>query len=241
MKPLITLATARTPGGAELTLHSKDTHFFLRVNREPLMATNAPESEKVMAQLACENLRERTGVRILIGGLGFGFTLQRTLELIGPDATVQVAELLPEVVAWNREFLGHLNGPLLDDPRVHITIGDVFTLIAKARPAAYDAVLLDVDNGPSPMVQKDNARLYNARGLAAILRILKPGGRVTFWSASPDRAFAERLSKAGFAVQEVPAKAYEQAKRHAHTIFVADAPEAPAQEESSQEIPRSSS
>lgn len=224
MKPLITLATARTPGGAELTLHSKDTHFFLRVNREPLMATNAPESEKVMAQLACEPLRERAGVRILIGGLGFGFTLQRALELLGPDATVEVAELLPEVVAWNREFLGHLNGPLLDDPRVQITIGDVFSLIAKARPGTYDAILLDVDNGPSPMVQKNNVRLYNARGLSAIQRILKPGGRVTFWSASPDRAFASRLTAAGFTVDVVPAKAYEQAKRHAHTIFVAVAP-----------------
>jgi spermidine synthase len=224
MKPLLTLARARTPGGAELTLHAKDTHFFLRVNREPLMATNAPESEKEMARLACEPLRDRPGVRILIGGLGFGFTLHRCLELLGPDAALQVAELLPEVVAWNREFLGHLNGHLLDDPRVHITIADVFTLIAKARPAAYDAILLDVDNGPSPMVQKDNARLYNSRGLAAIQRALKPGGRATFWSASPDRAFAERLTKAGFTVGVVPAKAYEQAKRHAHTIFVADAP-----------------
>ncbi len=230
MKPLVTLAQARTPGGAELTLHAKDTHFFLRVNREPLMATNAPESEKVMAQLACENLADRPGVRVLIGGLGFGFTLRRTLELVGPDAAVQVAELLPEVVAWNREFLGKVNRPFLDDPRVHITIADVFSLIAKARPAAYDAILLDVDNGPSPMVQKDNARLYNARGLAAIQRILKPGGRVTFWSASPDRAFAERLTKAGFVVQVVPAKAYEQAKRHAHTIFVAEALETPARE-----------
>jgi len=220
MKPLLTLATARTADGAELSLHKKDTHFFLRINREPLMATNAPESERVMAELACEGLSAPASV--LIGGLGFGFTLRRALELLGPETRIQVAELLPEVVAWNREFLGEVNGPLLDDPRVEIVLADVFSLIAKAPPDSYGAILLDVDNGPSPMVQKDNARLYNARGLTAITRALKPGGRAAFWSASPDRAFARRLEKAGFTVQVVPAKAYAQAKRAAHTIFVAD-------------------
>lgn len=220
MKPLLSLATARTADGAELSLHKKDTHFFLRINREPLMATNAPESERIMAELACEHLPADAAV--LIGGLGFGFTLQRTLELVSPAARVQVAELLPEVVAWNREFLGDFTGPLLDDPRVELILADVFSLIAQAPPDSLHAILLDVDNGPSPMVQKDNARLYNARGLAAITRALRPGGRATFWSASPDRAFARRLEKAGFAVQIVPAKAYAQAKRAAHTIFVAD-------------------
>jgi len=222
MKPLVTLAQARTAEGAELTLHQKDTHFFLRVNREPLMGTNAPESEKVMASLACDPLRDHLAPRILIGGLGFGFTLQRVLETVGPQAFVHIAELLPEVVAWNREFLHEVNGPLLDDSRVKITIGDVFSLIAQAGSSPYDAILLDVDNGPSPMVKKDNARLYNARGLTAIQRALKPGGRVTFWSASPEPAFASRLTKAGFRVEVVTAKAYEQAKRNAHTIFVAD-------------------
>lgn len=220
MKPLLTLASTRTADGAELSLHKKDTHFFLRINREPLMATNAPESERIMAELACRDLA--ANARILIGGLGFGFTLQRTLELAAPGARVLVAELLPEVVTWNREFLGEVNGPLLDDPRVEIVLADVFSLIAQAAPDSHDAILLDVDNGPSPMVQKDNARLYNARGLAAIRRTLRPGGRVTFWSASPDRTFARRLENAGFAVQVVPAKAYAQAKRAAHTIFVAD-------------------
>lgn len=220
MKPLLTLATARTASGAELSLHKKDTHFFLRLNREPLMATNAPESERIMAELACRDLPPNA--RILIGGLGFGFTLQRTLELAAPGARVLVAELLPEVVSWNREFLAEVNGPLLDDPRVEIVLADVFSLIAQASPDSHHAILLDVDNGPSPMVQKDNARLYNARGLAAVRRALRPGGRVTFWSASPDRTFARRLEKAGFAVQVVPAKAYAQAKRAAHTIFVAD-------------------
>ena len=222
MKPFVTLARALTPGGAALTLHSRDTHFFLRVNGQPLMATNAVESEKMLAQLACAHLRGPTPARVLIGGLGFGFTLRRVLELAGSDAIVQVAELLPEVVAWNREFLGPVNGLLLDDPRVRISIEDVFETITRAPAAHYDAMLLDVDNGPVAMVQDGNARLYQPRGFVAITRALKPGGRVTYWSAGPDDAFARRLAKAGFSVEVVPAPACARAKRRAHTIFVAD-------------------
>ena len=222
MKPFVTLARALTPGGAELTLHERDTHFFLRVNGQPLMATNAVESEKMLAQLACDHLRAKTPARVLIGGLGFGFTLRRVLELVGSDAIVRVAELLPEVVAWNREFLRPVNGLLLDDPRVRISIEDVFETITRAPAAHYDAMLFDVDNGPMAMVQDDNARLYQAMGLAAITHALKPGGRVTFWSAGPDSAFAKRLSKAGFTVEVVAAKACSRARRSAHTIFVAD-------------------
>lgn len=222
MKPFRLLAQSRTPEGAELTLHAHDTHFYLRVNRQPLMGTNAAESEQALAQLACERLRGQSGTRVLIGGLGFGFTLRRVLELVSTDARVQVAELLPEVVAWNREHLSTVNGLLLDDRRVAITIEDVFQVITRAPAAHFDAILLDVDNGPIAMVQDGNARLYQAQGFAAITHALKPGGRVTFWSASTDRGFAKRLTKAGFKVETVAAKAYPQAKRKTHTIFVAD-------------------
>lgn len=222
MKPFLQLAQARTPEGAELTLHAHDTHFYLRLNRQPLMGTNASESEKILAQLACERLQDKTGVRVLIGGLGFGFTLRRVLELVDADARVDVAELLPEVVAWNREFLSTVNGLLLDDARVTVGVEDVFEVIARAPTAYYDAILLDVDNGPVAMVQDGNARLYQAQGFAAITQALKPGGRVTFWSASTDHAFAKRLGKAGFKVATVASKAYAQAKRCAHTIFMAD-------------------
>lgn len=222
MKPFLTLAQSRTPEGASLTLHGHDGNFFLRVNRQPLMGTNASESEKMLAQLACERLVGKSGTRVLIGGLGFGFTLRRVLELAGGNSVVHVAELLPEVVAWNREFLGAVNGLLLDDPRVRVFVEDVFQVIARSAAGMYDAILLDVDNGPVAMVQDGNARLYQARGFAAIRRALKPGGRVTFWSASKDRDFEKRLSKAGFTVEAVAAKAYEQAKRCAHTIFVAE-------------------
>ena len=222
MKPFHLLAQSRTPEGAELTLHAHDGHFYLRVNRQPLMGTNASESEKVLADLACARLNGKTDARVLIGGLGFGFTLKRVLERLGKDARVQVAELLPDVVAWNREFLSEVNGLLLDDVRVEVVVEDVFKVISRAPKGHFDAILLDVDNGPIAMVQDGNARLYQTQGFSAITHALKPGGRVTFWSASTDHAFAKRLSKAGFKVETVAAKAYPQAKRCTHTIFVAE-------------------
>lgn len=216
MKPFVTLAKARTPEGAELTLHARDTHFFLYVNRQPLMGTNASVSEMELARLACARLTAVRAPRVLIGGLGFGFTLRQVLELTGPAARVEVAELLPEVVAWNREFLHEVNGRLLDDPRVRIHTGDVFQLIESSPAGHYDAILLDVDNGPIAMVQHGNARLYQAQGFTAITRALKPGGRVTFWSAAPDTAFAKRLTKAGFKVEVVASKAWPQEKTLDH-------------------------
>jgi spermidine synthase len=137
------------------------------------------------------------------------------------DARVHVAELLPQVVAWNREYLAEVNGKLLDDPRVEIFVEDVFKVIARAATAPYDAIMLDVDNGPIAMVQDGNARLYQDAGFAAITQALKPGGIVAFWSASNDHAFAKRLERAGFSVQVIAAKVHERAKRSSHTIFVA--------------------
>ena len=226
MKPLINLAQARTPDGSEITLHSKDTHFFLRVNREPLMATNAPESEMVMARLACKSLQHKPAARILIGGLGFGFTLRQTLELVGKGAEVDVAEIVPEVVAWNREFLSEVNGKLLADPRVKVFVKDVFELIKRAKEKPYDAILMDVDNGASALVLPGNDRLYRTEGLAMLQRALKPGGRVVFWCATAERGFEKQLSRAGFLVQSVPAKAHVNAKREAHTLIVAEVTEA---------------
>ena len=225
MKPFTTLAQARTPDGDDLTLHGHDGQFYLRVNRQPLMGTNASESEKVLAQLACHRLQGQREKSVLIGGLGFGFTLKRVLELIDAKAVVHVAELLPEIVAWNREFLGTVNGTRLDDPRVTMFIDDVFDVLKRASPGSYDAILLDVDNGPIAMVHDGNARLYQGQGFALITRALRPGGRVTFWSASHDRAFEKRLTKAGFKVDVVRARAHERAKKFAHTVFVAECAE----------------
>ena len=222
MKPFITLAESKTPDGSDLSLHGHDGQFYLRVNRQPLMGTNASESEKTMATLACEPLRNEPQARVLIGGLGFGFTLRRVLESVRPDAHVHVAELLPQVVDWNREFLRDVNGALLDDPRVQVFVDDVYEVMTRAAAAPYDAILLDVDNGPIAMVHEGNGRLYQSQGFAVIMNALKPNGRVVFWSAAKDAAFARRLEKTGFAVQVVAAKAYPQAKRSTHTLFVAD-------------------
>lgn len=220
MQPFLTIAEAETAEGAKLTLHRRGHEFFLRVNGQALMGTNAPESERMLAELGCEGLRGKRGVRVLIGGLGFGFTLRAVLELLGEDGLVQVAELLPEVVAWNREHLAEVNGLLVDEPRVRMVLGDVYELMLKGEAERYDAILLDVDNGPVAMVEEGNGRLYEADGLAMIGRVLKPGGCVAFWSASGDPAFVRRLAKAGFAVQVEAVKAYAQAKRKVHTIFL---------------------
>lgn len=221
MKPFVTLAQARTPDGADLSLHEHDGQFYLRVNRQPLMGTNATESERVMAKLACEGFYRLSKSRVLIGGLGFGFTLRQVLELVGSRGAVQVAELIPEVIEWNRTFLRDVNGRLLDDPRVKVLIGDVFSIIARAEADTYNAILLDVDNGPVAMVRDGNARLYERDGLASILRVLKPGGTAAFWSASQDKKFARRLVNAGFEVEVFSAKSHEKARRPAHTIFIA--------------------
>lgn len=220
MKITRTLATCTTPDGAKLTLHEHDGHHFLKVAGLQLMSTTASSSEEQMAELSCARLGKRP--RVLIGGLGFGFTLKRVLALTDPDAVVDVAELLPEVVAWNREFLGEVNGKLLDDPRVRVHIRDVYEIIDTCGEDRYDAILLDVDNGPDPFVQKGNERLYQRTGISRIHQALQPGGRVIFWSAHPDKSFAKSLEGRFKHVECIGAKAYPKAKRFTHTLFVAD-------------------
>jgi spermidine synthase len=220
MKPTRTLATTLTPDGATMTLHEHDGHHFLKVAGLQLMSTTASSSEQQMAELSCANLPKNP--RVLIGGLGFGFTLRRVLELTGPDAIVDVSELMPEIVAWNREHLAEVNGALLDDPRVKIHIRDVYEIIDKCGQNRYDTILLDVDNGPDPFVQKGNERLYQGTGLARIKAALQPKGRVIFWSAHQDTSFVKALSKTFKNVEAIGAKAYPKAKRFTHTLFVAD-------------------
>lgn len=220
MKPVTTLATSRTPDGEPLILQEHDSQYFMKVGGVQLMGTNASSSEKEMADLACANLPR--GARILIGGLGFGYTLRRVLELCPPDASVDVAELLLVVVDWNREFLTGVNGLLVDDPRVHIHIRDVAEIISRAGENRYHAILLDVDNSPDPLVQKGNAKLYDGDGIARTKAALHPGGRVVFWSANPDKSFARSLAKHFGNVQAIGAKAYPKAKRFTHTLFVGE-------------------
>ncbi len=219
MKITTTLATSSTPDGESLLLQEHDGHHFLKVGGVPLMSTNASSSEQQMAELACANMPAKP--RILIGGLGFGFTLRRVLELCPPEATVDVAELLPVIIDWNREFLKKVNGLLVDDPRVRIHIRDVAELIKRVGKDRYDAILLDVDNSPDPLVQKGNAGLYDKAGIALAKAALQPGGRVVYWSANQDKAFARSLGKIYRSVECIGAKAYPKAKRFTHTLFVA--------------------
>ncbi len=186
------------------------------------MSTTATTSELMLAELPCRRLRGHAKPSVLIGGLGLGYSLQRVLEIVGPDATVHVAELLPEVAEWNRKFLGHVNGKLLDDPRVKVIVRDVFDVLANAPKPSYDAILLDVDNGPTSFVQKKNSRIYGSRGFAIIARSLKPEGEVAFWSACPEIGFVQSLQRAGFKATSYPAKAHERAKRAAHMIYIAE-------------------
>lgn len=229
MKPFRNLAETRTPDGSRFSLHEHDGEYFLKLNGRQLMSTTATTSELLLADLPCRPFGLRP-VRVLIGGLGLGFSLKRVLELTGPEATVEVAELLPEVVQWNREFLRDVNGKLLEDRRVKVITKDVFEVLRLAPKPSYDAILLDVDNGPTSFVQKENKRLYQRRGFELILRSLNPGGKVAFWSAAPEAGFIETLGRNGFKARGFPAKAHETAKREAHVIYVAeqsDIPEVP--------------
>jgi spermidine synthase len=220
MKPTTTLATCRTPDGSTLLLQQHDGHYFLRIDGVPLMSTIAAASEQQMAELACVDLPAEP--RILIGGLGFGFTLRRVLELCPQIATVDVAELLQEVLDWNREFLIEVNGRCVDDPRVTVHTCDVGDLIERCGARRYHAILLDVDNSPDPLVQQSNERLYNRAGIARIHAALYPCGRVVYWSAKRDAEFTRSLEKTFKKVECIAAKAYPQAKRFSHSLFIAD-------------------
>lgn len=220
MKVTTTLATSLTPDGEQLMLQEHDGQYFMKVRGVPLMSTTASSSEQTMAELGCAGLGNKP--RVLIGGLGFGYTLRRVLELCPPDAVVDVAELLPVVAEWNRKFLKDVNGLLVDDPRVNICIRDVAEIMKSVGKERYDAILLDVDNSPDPLVQEGNAGLYDGAGIAVAKAALNPGGRVVYWSANQDKSFAKALAKIFGNSEAIGAKAYPKAKRFTHTLFVAE-------------------
>jgi len=220
VKPQHTLGQASTPDGGEIVLYERDGAYFIRVNGLELMTSRAHGSEEDLARLALAKVK-RKKPKVLVGGLGMGFTLRAVLDAVPMSAKVMVAEILPAVVAWNRDELAHLARSPLEDPRVAIVERDVAEIIVAA-PSAFDAVLLDVDNGPAALTVSENERLYGPSGLAAIHRCLRPGGVLGVWSADPDKAFERRLAKAGFKVSTETVSARRGAKGPKHTIFIAN-------------------
>jgi len=225
MKPNITLAETKTPNGARMTLVEHDGNYCIRVNGQQLMHSAVSVSEIELGRLSCENhAKKNNGTRVLIGGLGLGFTLKSVLATVGGNAVVQVSELFSEIVTWNRTFLAGLNGGALTDRRVNVLVEDVRAIIRRAAYKPYDVIALDIDNGTTAMVKEENHQLYSERGMQQIALALKPGGRAAVWSACADAVIERRLVKAGLKVQAVPAKLYAQAKRSTYMIYVADKP-----------------
>jgi len=222
MKPHITLAETTTPDGKTMALVSHDGDFSMRIDGRDLMHSSVSASELHLGEIAVEHLRGATEGNVLIGGLGMGFTLKSVLAGVGKNITIEAVELIPEVVEWNRTFMKNLNGGLLDDPRVTVLTRDVYALLNRSKPNTYDAILLDIDNGPTAMVQMGNARLYNRQGLQQIRRALKANGRVAIWSASVDTQFEARLKSMNFKIEAVPARLHKNARRSTYTIYVAD-------------------
>ncbi|MCQ4164491.1 hypothetical protein [Tahibacter harae] len=219
-KRLTLLDTAAIPGGGELRLFQEGAHFSIKIaGSGDLMSTRMHGSEDALAELACRRIAARPAPRVLIGGLGLGFTLAAALRHLGPHAEVVVAELVPGVVAWNRDVLGAHAGHPLRDPRAVVQAVDVAQLLRGAR-AAYDAVMLDVDNGPDGLTHAGNEWLYSPAGLRAIHTALRPGGVLTVWSAGPDRQFSVRLRSHGYAVEEVTVRAHGN-KGARHRVWVA--------------------
>ena len=207
MIPWKLLGTAQTPGnGEELRLYQRDNEFSIKAGRHELMNSRIYGSEDALARLACQKISARPQARVLIGGLGMGYTVRTALDELGAKAQVIVAELVPAVVQWNREFLAELAGSPIDDQRVKVHEVDVAQMI-KTPNGGYDAIMLDVDNGPEGLTLKQNDWLYSLKGLSTAFEALRPNGVLAVWSAGPDMAFVKRLRRCGFKVDEVKVRA----------------------------------
>jgi len=207
----------------EVTLLKRGTEFSIRTAGTVLMNSRIHGSEDALAELTCSRIKRKSGMRILIGGLGMGYTLAAALEQSEPDTLITVSELIPAVVTWNREHLGHLAGMPLDDPRVSVKEEDVAETISK-RKSVWDAILLDVDNGPDGLTRKANDRLYGRSGLKTSFSSLCPGGILAVWSSGADEAFTRRLKQCGFQTETITVPARKSGKGGRHTIWFAGKP-----------------
>ena len=221
MKPRVQLADSKFSGGL-LSLAEHDGSYSISLDGKELMNSRANASELLLGSLGIERLNNEGEERILIGGLGLGFTLKAVLESVGNKASIEVAEIIPEVIEWNQTYLKNLNGSFLDHPQVEIRKMDVNHLIRQANLNTYDSILLDVDNGPNAMVAETNSSLYSQKGIRSICEALKKDGRLLVWSAGPDQGFEKRLIRAGLQVEIIRAKAHPGAKSPSHFLFKAD-------------------
>ena len=219
MTPRELLGTAEVPGGEPLRLFRRGADFMIVLERNELMNSRMSGSEEALATMTIDRLRS-SAPHLLVGGYGMGFTLRAALAKLGPQGRVTVAELVPEIVDWARGPMVELTAGCLDDSRVAVEFGDVAEVIAAGR-GTYDAILLDVDNGPDGLVRPVNDRLYSARGLSMARAALRPGGVLAVWSAAKDAAFARRLREGGFDVDEVTERARSNGKGPMHTIWFA--------------------
>ena len=219
MKPYERLGEARTPNGTVLALYRHDGAYLIRADGVELMSTRRHLSEDRLADVACEPVRERPGARVLIGGLGLGFTLRAALRQLRGDAEVVVAELVPEVIAWNADARYDLSREAMRDPRVRIVNDDVVAVL-RANAGGFDAIMLDTDNGPEGMLMSENAALYAARGIAATIAALRAGGRIAYWSVGDDRPFVGALQRSGLRVETLRVRAHDTTGPM-HTLYVA--------------------
>jgi spermidine synthase len=218
VKPWILIDHTLTPDGKNISLHEHDGEYAIRVDGSPLMSTRQHTSEERLAELACAHLRTASAPRVLIGGLGFGFTLRSALAVLPRGAAIVVAEILGAVIGWNRNPSYPLAADAVADPRVTMVHRDVGELIAES-PGAFDAILLDVDNGPAAMSTAANERLYDYAGLVRTRAALRPGGCAAWWSAAPAPDFAKLMARAGLTVEIHRSRARGNAGAR-HTIFL---------------------
>jgi spermidine synthase len=220
MIPWVLLDKVTIPGGGELRLMRRGEEFSIFSGPTPLMNSRMSGSEIALADLACARVGGRAKCHVLIGGFGMGFTLRAALAGLRADARVTVAELVPAVIAWARGPMAHMSAACLADPRVTIREEDVHDTI-EAGASRFDAILLDVDNGPDGLTQDSNDRLYDLGGLHAARKALRSGGVLAVWSAAPSPQFARRLERAGFAVEEIQTRARSNGKGPRHYIWMA--------------------
>lgn len=225
MKPTTTVAETAAPDGQTFRLYHHDGNFFLYMGQRQIMCTRKTHSEKMLAEIGCAFSKPRRKPRILIGGLGLGFSLRRALEVTGPQSTCEVAELLPEIIRWNHELLNGRNDDILGDHRTTIYQGDVHDRIRQAaeKGPKYDSILLDVDDGPGALIQPGNSRIYNQWGMALLKQAISPGGRIAFWTAATEPGLLRSLSGSGFRAEEFPVARYAKAKQQRHRIYLAEA------------------